>query len=725
MKLSYSFKTGAGRAGFFLLFVLFLAACSSDENDLEGQACVEGQSSACACTDGSSGAQVCGEDGTFDPCVCEGFDANQQQGDVGLDDTGAENHHNPDVGGPQDPDTGAPQDPDTGEPDTGEPDAGEPDAGEPDTGEPTNTCGGTEELLFEGEPAEPDDPCGPCGDGVLDCDGDDELICVDASDLNPCDGCAELPGAPGETCEEFGQWACDGDDDLLCLIPPGELFIDPTKVDFPYTPSGLAEWRLVRLENIGAGPIALDAIFVSDGDQHFQVGFASAFDASPTTDSTTPPDILEPLADPLLMRVTFFASDLDPRFGEITVAYDDDDEATVELSANTGNPCLAVSHPGGLDFGVATVGVTSFRTLTIENCAPLGDLTVSDIAVDDDAGGVFSIDPANLPGPLPTNDLVLAPGETASVTVGYSPTTTDGDTGDLVISNDDPAHPELTVDLMGTGFEATCPTAVAGGSLNPGGPFAAQVETTNQEIVYLSGEDSSDPDDSSLAYEWTIINRPSGSMAQLLPSPHVVDPEIEIDIVGTYEIELQVFDEQGLANCDPAIVQIHATPGDEVFLQLVWSSPTVDANYGGPDPSANIGTDLDIYYINTALTSQWNDSTAVYWFNRNQDWGDHGTATLDIDSMYGEGPENISHSSPAQDGLYRVGVHYFNDNGFGRADATLRVYFGHTLAAEFQRSLLETGDLWIAAQVNWSTPPNVEHIDDYDDDNDLPNANLF
>ena len=37
--------------------------------------CIAGQSAACACTTGGSGAQVCLEDGTFGPCVCETVDA--------------------------------------------------------------------------------------------------------------------------------------------------------------------------------------------------------------------------------------------------------------------------------------------------------------------------------------------------------------------------------------------------------------------------------------------------------------------------------------------------------------------------------------------------------------------------------------------------------------------------------------------------------------------------
>ena len=34
--------------------------------------CTVGRTAECACTDGSTGAQVCGDDHTFAPCVCDG-----------------------------------------------------------------------------------------------------------------------------------------------------------------------------------------------------------------------------------------------------------------------------------------------------------------------------------------------------------------------------------------------------------------------------------------------------------------------------------------------------------------------------------------------------------------------------------------------------------------------------------------------------------------------------
>lgn len=90
-----------------------------------------------------------------------------------------------------------------------------------DTGPPpeTNPCGGEEQLQYDGTvPVEPGDECGPCGEGVLVCDGSDEVTCVGAGSENACGGCGWLEGQPDEPCGPCGEgaWTCTDDGDVEC-----------------------------------------------------------------------------------------------------------------------------------------------------------------------------------------------------------------------------------------------------------------------------------------------------------------------------------------------------------------------------------------------------------------------------------------------------------------------------------------------------------------------------
>lgn len=104
-----------------------------------------------------------------------------------------------------------------GEPD---PDAGI-DVGVLDAGdhEEENACGGDTELLLDGEFAEPGDACGPCANGVVVCDGVEELRCVAEQVANECGGCEPLPGRVGDGCGpcKAGEYQCDGQGGMECV----------------------------------------------------------------------------------------------------------------------------------------------------------------------------------------------------------------------------------------------------------------------------------------------------------------------------------------------------------------------------------------------------------------------------------------------------------------------------------------------------------------------------
>ncbi len=197
-------------------------------------------------------------------------------------------------------------------------------------------------------------------------------------------------------------------------------------------------------------------------------------------------------------------------------------------------------------------------------------------------------------------------------------------------------------------------------------------------------------------FEWTIISRPEGSRSQL-SNTFAAEPELWLDLAGTYEIELDVRDTDGFASCAPSIVTIHAVPSQHIHIQLTWNAPAV------PNPVAGRGTDLDLHYQHP-LAQGWNDAVYdIYWRNAAQNWGSTANpspVTLDIDDQWGNTTENINHKNP-QNLTYTVGVHFFQDNGLGDAKATVRIYLHGQLAAEFPDELMKHRYFWEVAAIQW------------------------
>ncbi|TVQ97047.1 MAG: hypothetical protein EA398_15130, partial [Deltaproteobacteria bacterium] len=105
---------------------------------------------------------------------------------------------------------------------SGEPTGSEPTGSEPTGSEGTvrarNACGGTADLVHDGEEARPGEGCGPCGDARLVCEGLDGLRCEGGTERNACGSCGALPREPGEACGpcEDGTWVCREDGSLDC-----------------------------------------------------------------------------------------------------------------------------------------------------------------------------------------------------------------------------------------------------------------------------------------------------------------------------------------------------------------------------------------------------------------------------------------------------------------------------------------------------------------------------
>lgn len=496
----------------------------------------------------------------------------------------------------------------------------------------------------------------------------------------------------------------------------------PRNVDFPRTPAGTSDWQIVEINNIGVAPLQIGSIYTNDGG-NFDVTFPGALidGAFPpaNTDSETPPvSVLQPTDPSMLMRVWFNPVNDDPDTGELTIESNDprDSQFVISLSGNSGAACLEVSHPDGIHFNLATIGQTTYRTITIKNCAPGTDLDLSNLSISNDGGGVFSIRPNSYPGNLPGENFILPPQQTANVVVGYAPTDEETNSGELLIVSNDNAQPQLRLPITGEGSHSQCPIAEAAGSLTTSSQWQQVVIAAPLDTVELSSEGSNDPDGTTLSYEWSVISRPSGSNSSLDPSPTAANPTFWIDVAGVYHIELTVFDEVGMASCETATVEINAYPSEDIHVELTWTAPNVTT----PNPATFYGTDLDLHYLHE--NGQWGDGIwSIYYGNLSANW-DGGYVSLDWDSLFGEAPENLNHSDPQFGRNYHVGIHYYNDQGYGAADATVRVYFGQTLAWQGNKRLSNVNDLWRPVVIQWDATPQIHHIDQWVDGHGLFSA---
>jgi len=78
---------------------------------------------------------------------------------------------------------------------------------------------------------------------------------------------------------------------------------------------------------------------------------------------------------------------------------------------------------------------------------------------------------------------------------------------------------------------------------------------------------------------------------------------------------------------------------------------------------------------------------------------------LDIDDVEGWGPENVNIDGAADGDLFRVAVHYYDDDAWGSyADVMVRVYCGGTPRvvygpARINNDTAGTGDIWRVADI--------------------------
>jgi hypothetical protein len=467
----------------------------------------------------------------------------------------------------------------------------------------------------------------------------------------------------------------------------------------PNEPSWQGDTRLTQVQNIGSARLDISDVYISGSDR-FRVTFPQGSQPSdPATDSDQWPTTLAS-GDSFPVRVWFAPDDNLPETAELVFESNDPDASqyVVNLSGNSGAPCMQVSPSNDINFGQASPGQTAQKTITIDNCSRSSELQVSNIEISDDGGGVYAIQAGTLPGNLPASSATISAGERANFVVTFEPSAQTSYTGELTIVSDDSATSPLTIPILGRGSSNACPTAQATAWVQGSSTQQTSIQTDPLNTIQFDGSNSTDSDGSVTGYEWTILSRPQGSTQRLLPNSTEVNPRLFLDLAGTYEVELKAIDDQGAYSCGaPAVITIVATPNTDIHVQLVWDTPS------DPDQSDSFGTDLDLHYLHP--NGQWDSEPwDIFWRNPTADWGVTNDASddpsLDLDDEDGAGPEEINHSD-LENVQYRAGVYYYSDNTLGASYATLRVYWQGQLSIEIENQYMpRTGSFWDAVLID-------------------------
>jgi hypothetical protein len=457
-------------------------------------------------------------------------------------------------------------------------------------------------------------------------------------------------------------------------------------------------WQRTFVRNIGTSVLRIADIQLA-GAVSFAMSFPLSGESEPSSDTDVWPSELLP-GEEFPMRIFFNPTDDLPTTAEILLTSDDPvkREYLVEVLGNSGAPCLRLSHEDEIQFGESVIGNASNMNVLLTNCSDTMDVEIRSLEITDDGGGAFELSEDSLPSGLPAEAAVLAPGATDTMVLKYTPTDESISRGLLRLTSNDPSKRTLEIPISGRGTNNQCPQAVARTRLLGGQRELVEVNTIPLQTVELLGGSSVDPDGSIARYEWTVTSRPMNSTARLQPSSTAMNPTLFLDLAGSYEVQLRVYDERGTIDCTepPAVVKFLVTPDQDIHIQLVWDTPN------DTDVADGWGSDVDLHYLNSGGT--WFDTFFdVYYLNMTNDWGGvgpHDDPSLDIDDTDGDGPENINHHQPDGGQSYTVGVHYFDDHGFGPSDVTVRIYIRGQQAYEYRNMRMNLKDeFWDVASI--------------------------
>lgn len=379
----------------------------------------------------------------------------------------------------------------------------------------------------------------------------------------------------------------------------------------------------------------------------------------------------------------------------------------VRLEAGGDWPCLAIL-PKSVDFAGVMIGRTATETLDLSSCGAV-PLELTKLTLD----GSPTLALAN-PNAF-TLPRTLSPGEHLRIDLAYAPTAVSPGTPEarvwdvatlaLVANDFDRSHP---VDVRGFGVDDACPTARA--------TVADALESVPVgATVTLSGVDSSAIDGTIDRWAWSVA-APFAAVSPFEPGAHAPTVSYRLSIAGDYTFALDVVDTAGRHACALAYRTVRAVPTADLRVELVWTTPNDPDPY---DEGIDLGSDLDLHLAHPYAVGPDLDGDGdgdaffdlpydVFFDNPEPRWypteAPSEQPQLVEDDLDGTGPEVIE-ASVQPGGLEPlIGIHVWDDHGFGASAAVVRVFAGGELAYESAPVTLLEDELWEVGRVTWPTP---------------------
>ncbi len=226
----------------------------------------------------------------------------------------------------------------------------------------------------------------------------------------------------------------------------GQLAVDPESYTFSYiSPMPESLLRQVSMFNTGTGPLTITSVgLVPGGSTDFVVSLIPPL-----------PKVLQP-GDSAFTLVVF--KEGAGGTATLRIGSSDPERPTVDIplasflkaDLNGPDPCASLS-PTTLAFGAVERGDTKVLSTTLKNCSSETPLSLKDIKRG--TSFFFPLTQEMQLAPAPALPTVIPPGGSLSIPVSYTPNLAGPDIGFFTVVTDDPAEPNLKLDVSGFGKE--------------------------------------------------------------------------------------------------------------------------------------------------------------------------------------------------------------------------------------------------------------------------------
>lgn len=491
-------------------------------------------------------------------------------------------------------------------------------------------------------------------------------------------------------------------------------------VNFELVGVGEADEKNVNILNTGAADLVITGftlVMTTGGDFYSVIAkgemWTVGVDTAATGVTFDQPLVIPP-GEKTFFKVRFEPQDAEPATALLRIFSNDPekpDGVEVKLSGNESVPCIAV-NPENVQFGGRKLDEIAVAAVEITSCGD-APLEIHNIALKEGSGAEFSVRTDMLDHAPSTADPVVIPvGAIATIEVLYAPTEQsplDGlgniilDEG-LVAIETNALNKLVEISVSGAGVQDICPVAII--------KSAEGDEVIPQTVMHLYGDESYSTYGAIQKWEWHV-EQPDGAQSVFVPSYTFPNPTFEVNAAGLYKFALTVYDESGTPSCFPGTYDVLVIPDEAIHIELLWHTPE-DPDETDTGPEA--GSDLDLHFLHPWAAGPdldgdgqpdgWFDIPFdTFWFNAQPNWNSYDPNLdddpgLDRDDTDGAGPENINLDIP-ENVTYRVGVHYWNDHGYGASYATVRVYIYAQMVFEVTDLKMVDKDMCEICTIDW------------------------